>query len=143
MQPKNSAIFKHFGSGSTAFAGLFGYPGFAGGFDGGQAEHVRCPLADHNLLKIPYSLPDEMALYLNDIIPTWFHSTFCADVNEGKRVAIWGLGPVGLFACQWSKLAGARRVVGVARVRSHLALAQKRIECDVIKFDERKNVVSE
>jgi threonine dehydrogenase-like Zn-dependent dehydrogenase len=52
------------------FAGLFGYSGFAGGFDCGQAEYVRCPIADVNLLKIPDSIPDEKAVYLSDIVPT-------------------------------------------------------------------------
>lgn len=125
------------------FAGLFGYSYFAGGFDGGQAEYVRVPIADVNLLKIPDSVPDEKALYLSDIVPTSFHSTICADVKSGKSVAVWGLGPVGLLACQWSKLAGARRVIGIDHVPARLALAKHKIGCDVINFDEVSDVVSE
>jgi threonine dehydrogenase-like Zn-dependent dehydrogenase len=53
------------------FAGLFGYSHFAGGFAGGQAEYVRCPFGDVNLLKIPDNVPDEKALYLSDIVPTF------------------------------------------------------------------------
>jgi threonine dehydrogenase-like Zn-dependent dehydrogenase len=124
------------------FAGLFGYSYFAGGFDGGQAEYVRVPLADVNLLKIPDSVPDEKALYLSDIVPTSYHATICADVKEGKSVAVWGLGPVGMLACKWSKLAGARRVIAIDRVPERLALAKK-IGCDVIDFSEIKDVVGE
>jgi len=49
------------------FGGLFGYTHFAGGFAGGQAEYVRAPFGEVNLLKIPDSVPDEKALCLSDI----------------------------------------------------------------------------
>lgn len=40
-------------------AGMFGYSHFTGGFAGGQAEYVRVPLGDVNLLEIPDGVPDE------------------------------------------------------------------------------------
>lgn len=40
-------------------AGIFGYSHFTGGFAGGQAEYVRVPLGDVNLLAIPDDVPDE------------------------------------------------------------------------------------
>ena len=40
-------------------AGMFGYSHFTGGFAGGQAEYVRVPYGDVNLLKLPDSVPDE------------------------------------------------------------------------------------
>lgn len=40
-------------------AGIFGYSHLTGGFAGGQAEYVRVPLADVNLLEIPDDVPDE------------------------------------------------------------------------------------
>lgn len=40
-------------------AGMFGYSHFTGGFAGGQAEYVRVPLGDVNLLEIPDDVPDE------------------------------------------------------------------------------------
>lgn len=72
----------------------------SGGYAGGQAEYVRIPLADHNLLKIPDSIPDEkasfvwrllllrvltvrQALFLSDIIPTSYHAVQCAEVKQG------------------------------------------------------------
>jgi threonine dehydrogenase-like Zn-dependent dehydrogenase len=45
-----------YGSGT---AGIFGYSHFTGGFAGGQAEYVRVPLGDVNLLEIPDDVPDE------------------------------------------------------------------------------------
>lgn len=123
------------------FAGLFGYSHFAGGFAGGQAEYVRCPFADTNLLKVPDNIPDEKALYLSDIIPTSYHSTVCADVGKGKSVAIWGLGPIGLYAAKWAKLAGASRVIGIDNVPERLAVAKEKIGCDVIDFSVQTDVV--
>ena len=75
------------------FAGLFDYSHFTGGYAGGQAEYVRAPFADVNLLKIPDSVPDEKALYLSDIIPTSYHATVCAVVKEGKSVCHLGSWP--------------------------------------------------
>lgn len=124
------------------FAGLFGYSHFAGGYAGGQAEYVRCPYADTNLLQVPDGVPDEKALFLSDIVPTSYHATECAEVKEGKSVAVWGLGPVGLFATKWSTIKKARRVIAIDRVAERLALA-KSWGCDTINIDETKDVVAE
>jgi len=124
------------------FAGMFGYTHFAGGFAGGQAEWVRCPYGDTNLLKIPDSVPDEKALYLSDIIPTSYHAVQCAEVKEGKSVAIWGAGPIGLYAAKWSTLANASRVIVIDQVPERLAVAKK-IGCDIINFSETPKVEEE
>lgn len=95
-------------------SGIFGYSHFTGGYAGGQAEYVRVPLADNNLLKIPDSVPDEKGLYLSDVLPTSYHAVTYTGVKEGDTVAIWGLGPIGFMACFWAlKVKGARRVIGI------------------------------
>lgn len=43
----------------SRMGGIFGYSHFTGGYAGGQAEYVRVPLADNNLMKLPDSVPDE------------------------------------------------------------------------------------
>lgn len=40
-------------------AGIFGYSHLTGGFAGGQAEYVRVPMGDVNLLELPDDVPDE------------------------------------------------------------------------------------
>lgn len=95
-----------------------------------------------NLLKVPEGVPDEKALFLSDIIPTSYHATVCAEVGEGKSVAIWGAGPIGLYAAQWSKLAGARKVIVIDHVKERLALAKEKIGCDVIDFDKESDIVA-
>jgi threonine dehydrogenase-like Zn-dependent dehydrogenase len=118
------------------FAGLFGYSHFAGGFAGGQAEYVRVPFADTNLLPIPDGVPDERALYLSDIVSTSYHACKRAHIKEGDTVGIWGLGPIGLHCAQWCKLMGAGRIIGIDNVPERLAMAQKRFGVEPLNFDD-------
>lgn len=119
------------------FAGLFGYSHFAGGFAGGQAEMVRVPFADNNLLKVPKELPNEKALFLSDILCTSYHSVSDAGVKEGDVVGIWGLGPVGAYVAQWARIKGAKNVIGIDNIPSRLDLVKKLgSNVEVINFDE-------
>lgn len=71
---------------------MFGYSHFTGGFAGGQAEYVRVPYGDVNLLKLPASVPDEKGLYLSDVICTSWNCVVDTGVEKGDVVAIWGAG---------------------------------------------------
>lgn len=73
----------------TRDAGFFGYSHFTGGFPGGQAEYVRVPLGEVNLLAIPNDVSDEEALYLSDVLPTSYHCVVDTGVQEGDTVGIW------------------------------------------------------
>ncbi|KAF9240854.1 GroES-like protein [Melanogaster broomeanus] len=75
-------------------AGFSGYSHFTGGFPGGQAEYVRVPLGEVNLLPVPAELPDEKVLFLSDVLPTSYHAVVDTGVEEGDTVGIWGLGPI-------------------------------------------------
>ncbi|KAA6413108.1 MAG: alcohol dehydrogenase [Lasallia pustulata] len=92
-------------------AGMFGYSHFTGGFAGGQAEYVRVPYGDVNLLKIPDNVPDEKALYLSDVLATSWNCVVDTGVKEGDVVAIWGAGPIGQMAAHFSFMNGASRVI--------------------------------
>lgn len=97
----------------TQTAGMFGYSHFTGGFAGGQAEYVRVPLGDVNLLEIPDDVPDEKALYLSDVLPTAFNAVKDTCVYEGDSVAIFGAGPIGQMAGYFSLHEGAKQVIFV------------------------------
>lgn len=125
-----------------AFGGIYGYSHFTGGYAGGQAEYVRAPRAEFNLLKIPDTVPDEKALYVSDIIPTSYHSVVCANIKKDDTVAIWGLGPIGLCAAKWSKLMGAKTVVCIDNVPDRLSRATH-LGCKVINFESVESVVDE
>ncbi|KAF2669750.1 GroES-like protein [Microthyrium microscopicum] len=94
-------------------AGMFGYSHFTGGFAGGQAEYVRVPLGDVNLLEIPDSVPDEKALFLSDVLPTAFNAVKDTAVYEGDTVAIFGVGPIGQMAAVYAMDEGAKKIIFV------------------------------
>ncbi|KAL0951079.1 hypothetical protein HGRIS_007817 [Hohenbuehelia grisea] len=122
-------------------AGFFGYSHFTGGFPGGQAEYVRVPFGQVNLLPIPDSVSDEQAIYLSDVLPTSYHNVVDTGVEEGDVVAIWGLGPIGQCAARWAKLKGASRVIGIDKVPERLAFAKEKSGIEVLDFSEHTDVV--
>ncbi|KAI1271217.1 GroES-like protein [Xylaria sp. FL0933] len=92
-------------------AGFFGYSHFTGGFAGGQAEYVRVPLGDVNLLEIPEDIPDEKALYLSDVLATSYNAVHDTAVYPGDQVAIFGAGPIGQMAGVFAAGAGASKII--------------------------------
>lgn len=92
-------------------AGMFGYSHFTGGFAGGQAEYVRVPFGNVNLLKLPDDVPDEKGLFLSDVISTSWNCVVDTGVKEGDVVAIWGAGPIGMMCAEMSFTEGAKRVI--------------------------------
>lgn len=94
-------------------AGMFGYSHFTGGFAGGQAEYVRVPLGDVNLLEIPDDVPDEKALYLSDVLATSYNAVHDTAVYPGDQVAIFGAGPIGQMAGIFAIGAGATKIIFV------------------------------
>ncbi|MCV7259661.1 zinc-dependent alcohol dehydrogenase [Mycobacterium shimoidei] len=107
-------------------AGLFGYSHMLGGFAGGQAEYARVPFADVGPLKIDDDLTDEQVLFLSDILPTGYMGAEMCGIQPGDIVAVWGAGPVGLFAIISAYLLGASKVIAIDRVPYRLALAAEK-----------------
>ncbi|WP_206455769.1 zinc-dependent alcohol dehydrogenase [Aurantimonas marina] len=107
-------------------AGLYGYSHLTGGYSGGQAEFVRVPYADVGPVKIPDGMSDEEVLFLGDILPTGWQGAKNCDIQPTDTVAIWGAGPVGLFALQSAIIQGAKQVVMIDEVPERLALAQSK-----------------
>ena len=104
-------------------AGLFGYAHITGGFAGGQAEYVRVPMADVAPMKVPDGMSDEQALFLTDILPTGWQAIDHCELQGGETVAIWGAGPVGLFAIKSAVVMGAERIIAIDDVPERIALA--------------------
>lgn len=102
----------------TLGAGAFG-----GGLGGAQAELVRVPFADTNLLRLPTELDDERAVFLGDVATTALYGAGVAEVRPGDVVAVIGAGPVGYLAAQAARLAGPASVMVLDREPSRLALA--------------------
>jgi threonine dehydrogenase-like Zn-dependent dehydrogenase len=117
-------------------SGLFGYSHLLGGYPGGQAEYVRVPFADVGPYKVPDSLSDEQVVFLTDIFPTGYMAAENADIEPGDTVAVWGAGPVGLFAMASAWMFGAGRVIAIDRVPERLALAKSFGKAEAVNFDE-------
>ncbi|HEX6230880.1 MAG TPA: alcohol dehydrogenase catalytic domain-containing protein [Actinomycetota bacterium] len=100
-------------------AGIFG-----GGLAGAQAELVRVPAADVNLLGVPDEVEDERALFVGDVLTTGYYAAARADIRPADTVAVVGAGPVGFFAVQAALALGAGRVVAVDLEPARLALVE-------------------
>ena len=124
---------KLYGDGS---AGIFGYSRLYGGYAGGQAEFVRVPFADVGLKKISDGLTDEQVLFLTDILPTGYQAAEQCNIHQGDTVAIWGAGPVGLFAAKSASLLGADKVVVIDKNPERLEMAKKHCQAETLNFEE-------
>ncbi|KAJ3153692.1 hypothetical protein HDU86_005191 [Geranomyces michiganensis] len=127
--------------------GMLGYSHFVGGFAGGQAEYIRMPHADANVIKIPESVPDEEALYISDTLCTSFHQVADAGVKENDIVGIWGCGAIGIMSAVWSAIRGAKHIIVVENVQwrlDHIVKVLKRdypnVKVDSVNFNEHKLV---
>ncbi|HEX6595693.1 MAG TPA: zinc-dependent alcohol dehydrogenase [Acidimicrobiales bacterium] len=117
-------------------AGIFGYSHMTGGYAGGQAEYVRVPFADVGPLKIENGLSDEQVLFLSDILPTGYMGAEMCDISPGDVVAVWGAGPVGLFAMVSAFLLGAERVIAIDRFANRLELARSQAGAETINYED-------
>jgi threonine dehydrogenase-like Zn-dependent dehydrogenase len=117
-------------------AGLFGYSHMLGGYAGGQAEMIRVPFADVGPLKVPDGLSDEQALFLSDVFPTGYMAAENCNIQPGDTVAVWGCGPVGLFAIKSAYLLGAERVIAIDRFPYRLRVAREKAGAETLNYEE-------
>lgn len=106
----------------TAF---YGGPKEAGGLHGMQAEKVRVPFANVNLVKLPEEVSDDEAILISDIFPTGYFGADMAGIKPGHTVAVFGCGPVGQFAIASAKLFGAGRVFAIDRHADRFDMARE------------------
>ncbi|AEI64872.1 zinc-dependent alcohol dehydrogenase [Corallococcus macrosporus] len=122
-------------NGPSAGTAFFGGPQQTGPFHGMQAEKVRVPFANVGLVRIPDGVSDEQAILISDIFPTGYMGAELAEIKPGDTVAVFGCGPVGLFAIVSAKLLGAGRVFAIDCHEDRLDLARAQ-GAEVINFDE-------
>ncbi|AXA91264.1 zinc-dependent alcohol dehydrogenase [Massilia sp. YMA4] len=121
---------------ASAVGGIYGYSHTAGGYDGGQAEFVRVPMADVGPTVIPADLHEDDAVLLTDALPTGYQAAEMGDIAEGDTVVVFGAGPVGIFAAKSAWLMGAGRVIVVDHVEYRLDFVRRYAQCEVINFRE-------
>jgi threonine dehydrogenase-like Zn-dependent dehydrogenase len=120
----------------NACCGIFGYSHLTGGFAGGQAEAARVPFADVGPIKVDADLPDERVLFLSDILPTGYMGADFCEIKPGDIIAVWGAGPVGLFAIASAYLLGAERVIAIDRFDYRLRKARDQAGAEVLNYEE-------
>jgi threonine dehydrogenase-like Zn-dependent dehydrogenase len=120
----------------TAF---FGGGSANGGYQGLQAEKARIPFANVGLVKLPDDVSDDEAILLSDIFPTGYMAAELAEIKPGNTVAVFGCGPVGLFAIASAKLLNAGRILAIDTIESRLEMARHQ-GAEVINFNEEDPV---
>jgi len=126
-------------NGPDAGTVFFGGPEKAGGLDGLQAEYARIPFAGAGLVKLPEEISDEQAILMSDILPTSYMAAVMAEIKPSDIVAVFGCGPVGLFAITCAFHLGAGRVFAIDSVESRLEMARAH-GADVISFEKENPV---
>lgn len=121
---------------ATAVGGIYGYSHTTGGYDGGQAEYVRVPMADVGPTIIPADLDADDAVLLTDACPTGYQAAEMGDIQQGDTVVVFGAGPVGLFAAKSAWLMGAGRVIVVDHLEYRLEFARRWARAEIVNFKE-------
>lgn len=131
-------------NGASAGTAFFGGPKETGPFNGLQAEYARVPFANIGPVKIPAEIDDHQAILLSDIFPTAYFGADLAEISPGDTVAVFGCGPVGLFAIVSAYLKGAARVIAVDTIKSRLdCAAALGAECINFATDDPVEVIKQ
>ena len=118
-------------------AGIYGHSALTGGYAGGEAEYARVPFADVGPIKIENDdLTDDQVLFLSDILPTGYMRAEVCEIQPGDVIAVWGAGPVGLFAIASARMLGAERVIAIDRFDHRLDKAREAGATDLVDYDQ-------
>lgn len=126
-------------NGSDAGTTFFGGPKMTGPIQGLQAEYARIPFANVGLVRLPDDVTDDQAILISDIFPTGYFGADLAEITDGDTVAVFGCGPVGIFAIISAYIFGAGRVIAVDRVDSRLEIARYH-GAEIINFEKESPV---
>lgn len=81
-------------------------------YDGGFADYVVSDAA--TLVAIPDNVPFEQACIIPDAVSTpWAAITQTAKVKTGERIAVFGIGGLGIHAIQLLRLVGASLIIAI------------------------------
>ena len=121
-------------NGAHAGTCFFGGPKASGPINGLQAEKDRVPFANVGLVRISENMSDHDAIVLSDILPTGYFGAVLARIKPGNTVAVFGSGPVGLFAIKSALLMGASQVFAIDSIQDRLDIARE-FGAEIINFE--------
>ncbi|HYG31394.1 MAG TPA: zinc-dependent alcohol dehydrogenase [Methylophilaceae bacterium] len=125
---------------ATAVGGIYGYSHTAGGYDGGQAEYVRVPMADIAPTVIPSDMDLDDAVLLTDVFPTGYQAAEMGEIKEGDTVVVFGAGPVGIMAAKSAWILGAGRVIVVDHIDYRLEFVKNFAQCEIVNFKDVRDM---
>ena len=105
-----------------AFSRCRDYDYFGSRRDGAYAEYVSVPRS--NLVAVPHGVPPEAAS-MTDPAAIALHAVWRCRPHVGMHAAVVGCGPIGLFAIQWLRIAGAHKILAVDIADAKLAMAEE------------------
>lgn len=126
-------------NGPKAGTCFFGGPKTSGPIHGLQAEKARIPFANVGLVRLPGNISDRDAIVLSDILPTGYFGADMARIKPGCTVAVFGCGPVGLFAIKSALLMGASQIFAIDRIIERLEIARS-LGAEIIDFESEDPV---
>jgi len=99
-------------------------------------------LPEISLAKVREDAPFDKICYIGCGVTTGVGAVvFCAKVEQGSTVAVFGLGGIGLNVIQGAKMAGASKIIGVDLNPDREALGKKFGMTDFVNPGEVENVV--
>lgn len=104
--------------------------------DGVFGEYFHVNDADGNLALLPEGMDLASACMLSDMVPTGFHGVELADIQFGDKVAVIGIGPVGLMAVAGTAIRGASEIYAVGSRPNCVSLAKEFGATDIINYHD-------
>ncbi len=105
-------------------AGCIGVPN---GPDGCFAEYCRVKYANTSMVHLPENLTPEETVMISDVYATAYYGLKHAKVKAGDTVAVYGLGPIGMAACQLAKVMfNVGKVIAVNRSKAKLEFVKEK-----------------
>lgn len=104
---------------------------------GAFADYVVLP--KENVVKIDPKIPfDVAALFEPSTVA--LHGLRSVDFQPGKRVAVLGIGAIGVFVVQWARILGAREIIAMDVADERLSLAMKVGATDVVNTTRQETL---
>jgi threonine dehydrogenase-like Zn-dependent dehydrogenase len=75
-------------------------------------------------------------LFLSDIFPTGYMAAENCGIKPGDTIAVWGCGPVGLFAIVSAFILGAERVIAIDRFEERLKKARDACRAETLDYEQ-------
>jgi threonine dehydrogenase-like Zn-dependent dehydrogenase len=74
---------------------------------------------------VPKDAPDDLYVYLSDVLPAGWQAVRYADVSAGGSIVVVGLGPIGDMCTRVAQHPGVGTVIGIDLVPERLARARQ------------------